>query len=86
MINKFVVSTELQQFLSGIPSPALSNILWDIQFTNDALPVNPSAVRRVLMFDKVDFEDLATPSPIYDCYLQALDGSALTQVTFPRGT
>lgn len=87
MISQFTVPPELQQFLSGVPSIALANVVWDIVFPDDApvLPTNPGAVRRVLIFDKGAYSEDATPTFEYDCYIENLDGSNIVPVTYPRG-
>ncbi len=87
MITQFTVSPELQQFLSGLDSKALTNVIWNITFDGDApaLPTNPTTVRRSLMFSKLDFSDDATPTEEYNAYIQNLDGTSETAVSVPRG-
>lgn len=87
MIRQFVVDPDLQQFLAGIQSKALANVVWNITFEEDAplLPSNPSTVRRSLMFSKGGYTDDATPTFEYNAFIQNLDGSSEVVVSSPRG-
>lgn len=79
MITQFTLPPELQQFLSGLSSPALGNILWDITFEEaaPALPFNPGATRRSLMFSRFDGSQ-------YNVYGANIDGANEYFVTEPR--
>lgn len=87
MQQTFVVAPELQQFLSGLDSPALDNVLFDVDYTADVLlPQNPDATRRILFFSKAAYSADATPNPDeVNCYRQNLNGTATEQITFARG-
>lgn len=88
MIRQFVVPSDLQQFLTGLPSARLANVVWDTNIPTQTLviPTNPQTVRRVLIFDKSGFSSHATPNPLeYNCYLKTLDLTVETEVTFARG-
>lgn len=86
MINQFLVPPELQQFLSGVQSKALVNVVWDQTFTDGfILPTNPSTVKRVLLFSMSGYSADATPNPLeYNCYVENLDGTTVTAITTPR--
>ncbi len=78
-IQQFEVAAELQQFLQGVGSRALTNVLWNMSFTDDAplLPMSTVAVRRSLLFDKeADGE--------FDCFIVNLDGTDEVTITTPR--
>ncbi len=79
MLRQFQVPAELQQFLSGVNSKALTNVTWDTSFSADApvLPLSAESVRRSLAFSKY-------VSTEYDCLIQNLDGSGAVQITEPR--
>ena len=85
-MKKFVVVPELQDFLSGVDSRALDNVLFDVAYNEDSLlPQNPDATRRILFFDKAETVMGATPSPTeYNCYRQDLNGTSIEQITYPR--
>lgn len=85
--QQYPLSSELQAFLSGIESNSMTNVLWNVTFTDDApaLPSNPTAVRRSLMFSRLDWTDDATPTEEYNAYIQNLDGSSEQPVSVPRG-
>lgn len=88
MIKQFVVPLELQQFLTGLPGAALSNVLWDVQAPANALviPFDPGATHRMLVYDKAGFSEEATPNPLeYNCRLVSLDGTVDDPITFARG-
>lgn len=88
MLRQFQVSSELQQFLSGLDTAALDNVTFNIFFPGDAplLPMNPSGIRRSLMFSRVEDDGMATPAPIYNCWLANLDYSSEQRVTYSRGS
>lgn len=87
MIRQFHVPAELQQFLSGVESKALINVVWDITFPGDAplIPTNPNTTRRALMFSRIGEDAAATPDSEFNCYLANVDGSSEQPVTTPRG-
>lgn len=87
MADRFTVLPELQQYLSGVPSRALTNIIWNYSFPDGdpALPTNPATVRRSLTFSKSAATDEASPLLEYNCYISNLDGTSENQITFPRG-
>lgn len=88
MITQFQVSPELQQFLQGIQSPRLVNVIWDASLNAadlPTLPTNPSSTRRSLIFDKGIFTTGATVTLEYNVFIQNTDGTNMTQVSTPRG-
>ncbi len=87
MNRQFTLSSELQQFLSGLQSKALANVVFSISFVGDAptLPSNPSTVRRSLMFSKLSYTLDATPTAEFNCFIQNLDGTLSSSVSVPRG-
>lgn len=86
MINQFIVAPELQQFLTGVSSKSLTNVIWDVTFPGTApvLPTNPNSVRRILMFDKQVPSNDATPRLEYNCFIENLDGSRQQTLTTAR--
>lgn len=79
MLRQFQVTPELQQFLAGLGSKALTNVVWDLSFVGDVpvLPLSPSSVRRSLFFSKFGGAE-------FDVLVKNLDGSNSVQVTGPR--
>lgn len=77
MITQYVLSPEVQQFLSGVQSKALANVVFHIHFSGDApaLPSNPSTIRKSMMMDKQSMSDEATPTLEYQCYIENMDGT-----------
>jgi hypothetical protein len=83
--RQFTVSSELQQFLQGIGSKALTNVVWNTSFTDPpVLPISSVSVRRSIIFDKVMTTDFATPVDEYNCFIENLNGSDEMPVTSPR--
>lgn len=84
MLRRFLVTPELQQFLMGVSSGALTNVTWDRSFPSDSavLPLSPSSVRRSLLYSHLD-RTMATPGE-FDVFIENLDGSASVQITRPR--
>lgn len=84
MIRQFHVTPELQQFLSGLGSKALTNVLWNRSYLADSpvLPLSPDSVRRALLYSHLDATQ-ATPTE-FDVFLKNLDGTAAMQITRPR--
>lgn len=87
MLRQFAVPPEVQQFLSGLDSAALLNVVWDINFPGEAplLPTNPSSIRRSLVFSRNGDSGHATPVEEYNCVLANLDYSNESPLTVPRG-
>lgn len=83
--RQFTVSTALQQFLTGIRSRAVANVILTTSYDGTApiLPSNPdTGVRRTMYYSHLDTES-ATPIE-FDVFVQNLNGSGATQITSPR--
>jgi hypothetical protein len=80
MIIQYTLSPELQQFLSGLQSKAVANVVFDATFSGDppTLPSNPSTVRRSIMISRLD------STPEFNCFIKNMDGSGEIEISNPR--
>jgi hypothetical protein len=82
--RKFFLSLRTQQFLAGVGSASVRNVVMDRSYTGEdpVIPSDPdNAVRRAVVFSSLD----AAPTPDeYDIFLRNTDGTVTTQITFER--